>query len=164
MLILLLPMVPHNPESYLLASMVQSQHGQPSWCQPKDGKTLIIVSLNQSMSLSQVCIWQYYPLDIPYNQYQVCPPGLQITLGIFLWLFVLLEDACHHLDLTAELNGSERRRSFECFSTTRESRRMKSTQYEANLLYLNRVLHLGCESKHCLLTSGLSTAGNRDSD
>ena len=30
---------------------------------------------------------------------QVCPPGLHISLGIF-WLFTLLEDACHGLDVS----------------------------------------------------------------
>ena len=29
----------------------------------------------------------------------MCPPGLHITLGIFLRLFVLLESECHQLDL-----------------------------------------------------------------
>ena len=39
-------------------------------------------------------------------QRQVCPPGLHITLGIFLRLFTLLEDCCHELDVLAELQGS----------------------------------------------------------
>ena len=64
-----------------------------------------------------------YVLDIPYNLYQVCPPGLHITLGIFLRLFVLLEDVCHHLDLTAELNGSEGGRSFERYSAALRQQR-----------------------------------------
>ena len=37
----------------------------------------------------------------------MCPPGLHITLGIFLRLFVLLENACHELDLTAHMQGTE---------------------------------------------------------
>ena len=37
---------------------------------------------------------------------QVCPPGLHITLGIFMRLFVLLENACHDLDLRAHMQGT----------------------------------------------------------
>ena len=37
----------------------------------------------------------------------MCPPGLHITLGIFLRLFVLLENACHELDLTAHMQGTD---------------------------------------------------------
>lgn len=60
----------------------------------------------------------------------MCPPGLHITLGIFLRLFVLLEDACHHLDLTAELNGSEGGRSFERYSTAlRQQRALKDEEH-----------------------------------
>ena len=36
----------------------------------------------------------------------MCPPGLHITLGIFLRLFLLLEDSCHELDVLAEMHGS----------------------------------------------------------
>ena len=35
-----------------------------------------------------------------YNAY-VCPPGLHITMDIFLRLFVLLEEDCHKLDCRA---------------------------------------------------------------
>ena len=35
---------------------------------------------------------------------QVCPPGLQITLGIFYRLFTLFEEACHELDLAAHIS------------------------------------------------------------
>ncbi|KAL5496199.1 hypothetical protein EMCRGX_G012437 [Ephydatia muelleri] len=38
-------------------------------------------------------------LSIPLSQ--VCPPGLHITMGIFLRLFVLLEEDCHKLDCRA---------------------------------------------------------------
>ena len=34
--------------------------------------------------------------------FQVCPPGLHISLGI-LRLFTLLEDACHELDVSVAL-------------------------------------------------------------
>ena len=46
----------------------------------------------------------------------MCPPGLHITLGIFLRLFVLLEDACHQLDLSASLQGSDCGPSYERYS------------------------------------------------
>jgi hypothetical protein len=32
--------------------------------------------------------------------FQVCPPGLHISLGVFFRLFTLLEDACHELDVS----------------------------------------------------------------
>ena len=35
--------------------------------------------------------------------FQVYPPGLHISLGIFLRLFTLLEDACHELDVSVAL-------------------------------------------------------------
>ena len=46
----------------------------------------------------------------------MCPPGLHITLGIFLRLFVLLEDTCHQLDLSASLQGSDCGPSYERYS------------------------------------------------
>ena len=68
-----------------------------------------------------------------YNQHQVCPPGLHITLGIFLRLFVLLEDACHHLDLTAQLNDSVGGRSFERYSAAlHQQRALKDEEYSTN--------------------------------
>ena len=63
----------------------------------------------------------------------MCPPGLRITLGIFLRLFVLLEDACHHLDLTAQLNGSVGGRSFERYlAALRQQRALKDEEYSTN--------------------------------
>lgn len=38
--------------------------------------------------------------------FQVCLPGLHITLGIFMRLFVLLEVECNKLDLTMLMQGS----------------------------------------------------------
>lgn len=35
----------------------------------------------------------------------MCPPGLHISLGIFLRLFVLLENDCHLLDMTMRTQG-----------------------------------------------------------
>ena len=95
-----------------------------------------------SMSLSQVCAWQYL-LHITHTlyQHQVCPPGLHITLGIFLGLFVLLEDACHHLDLTAELTGSAGGRS------------LNATQ----LLFINREVY---RTKMALLNIFFEQADN----
>ena len=87
------------------------------------------------MSLSQVCAWQYYLLHITHTlyQYQVCPPGLHLTLGIFLRLYVLLEDACHHLDLTAELTGSAGGRSFERYSAAiRQQRGLRDEEHSIN--------------------------------
>ena len=46
----------------------------------------------------------------------MCPPGLHITLGIFLRLFVLLEDTCHQLDLSANLQESDCGPSYERYS------------------------------------------------
>ena len=37
----------------------------------------------------------------------VCPPGLYITLGVFIKLYGLLEDECHNLDLELALHSSE---------------------------------------------------------
>ena len=37
---------------------------------------------------------------------QVCPPGLQISLGIFLRLYNLLEEACTKLNLCVVLQGA----------------------------------------------------------
>ena len=45
-------------------------------------------------------------MQIMYGFLQVCPPGLHITLGIFLRLFVLLEVECHKLDVSEQMGGS----------------------------------------------------------
>ena len=37
--------------------------------------------------------------------FQVCPPGLHISLGIFFRLFTLLENACHELDVSIALQS-----------------------------------------------------------
>ena len=63
----------------------------------------------------------------------MCSPGLHITLGIFLRLFVLLEDACHHLDLTAELTGSAGGQSFEPYSAAiRQQRGLRDEEHSIN--------------------------------
>lgn len=73
----------------------------------------------------------------------MCPPGLHITLGIFLRLFVLLEDRCHELDLLAELQGSgEAGRSYERYVTAlRQQRALKDQAHicEYNLKVLEQV-------------------------
>jgi len=46
----------------------------------------------------------------------VCPPGLHITLGIFLRLFLLLENECHKLDLANHIQGSDSGPSYEKYS------------------------------------------------
>ena len=38
--------------------------------------------------------------------FQVCPPGLHISLDIFFRLFTLLEDACHELDVSVALQST----------------------------------------------------------
>ena len=40
-----------------------------------------------------------------YMYLQVCPPGLHLSLGIFLRLFNLLETACKRLDIRVHLTG-----------------------------------------------------------
>ena len=47
----------------------------------------------------------------------MCPPSLHVTLGIFLRLFTLLEDDCHHLDLSVSLQGSNSGPSYERYSS-----------------------------------------------
>ncbi len=60
---------------------------------------------------------------------QVCLPGLHISLGIFLRLFTLLEDACHKLDfkLAQETSPSQRAQtSFAAYSQAlRETRELQ---------------------------------------
>lgn len=46
----------------------------------------------------------------------MCPPGLHITLGIFLRLFVLLENDCHRLDLAEHIEGSSSGPSYEKYA------------------------------------------------
>lgn len=46
----------------------------------------------------------------------MCPPGLHITLGIFLRLFVLLEEDCHKLDLAKHIEGNGRGPSYEKYA------------------------------------------------
>lgn len=47
---------------------------------------------------------------------QVCPHRLHITLGIFICIFVLLDDTCHQLDLSASLQGSDCGPSYERYA------------------------------------------------
>ena len=47
----------------------------------------------------------------------MCPPALHVTLGIFLRLFVLLEDGCHQLDLSVTLQGSNCGPSYERYTS-----------------------------------------------
>ena len=65
----------------------------------------------KSLPLSQVCLYAYILICLkPPCQQTVdvgMPPGLHITLGIFLRLFVLLEDDFHKLDLLANLQWSQ---------------------------------------------------------
>lgn len=51
---------------------------------------------------------------------QVCPPGLHITLGIFLRLFVLLETECHKLDLAMHVQGSDSGPSYDKYAAVLE--------------------------------------------
>ena len=72
----------------------------------------------------------------------MCPPGLHITLGMFLRLFVLLEDECHKLDLSAELQGSEAGCSYERYiSALRQQRAYKDEEHKIkyNLRVLEQV-------------------------
>ena len=72
----------------------------------------------------------------------MCPPGLHITLGIFLRLFVLLEDSCHELDLLAELQGSDAGCSYKHYITAlRQQRALKDDAHvlEYNLKVLEQV-------------------------
>ena len=72
-------------------------------------------------------------IDLPHNQ--VCPPGLHITLGIFLRLFVLLEDCCNELDLSVELQGSEAGCSYERYATA--LRQQRASKDEAHKIEYN---------------------------
>ena len=51
--------------------------------------------------------------------FQVRPPGLHISLGIFYRLFTLLEDECHEQDIqySVQLQGSTAGSSFTAFVT-----------------------------------------------
>ena len=66
---------------------------------------------------------------------QVCLPGLHITLGIFVRLFVLLEDHCHELDLLAELQGSEGGKSYDRY--VRALCRQRTLKDEAHVVEYN---------------------------
>ena len=46
------------------------------------------------------------PPSIFIHTQQVCLPGSQITLGILIRLFTLMEDECHKLDLEMAESGS----------------------------------------------------------
>lgn len=48
---------------------------------------------------------------------KVCPPGLHITLGIFLRLFVLLEEDCHTLDLSMSVQGADTGPSYDKYAS-----------------------------------------------
>ena len=80
----------------------------------------------------------------------MCPPGLHITLGIFLRLFVLLENACHELDLTAHMQGTEDcGPSFQRFATALD----RLTELKDERLALKDTK----EQLEQLLTHGLAT-------
>ena len=60
--------------------------------------------------------------------FQVCIPGLHISLGIFNLLFTLLENACHELDLQlAEKNTREFRQAHPSAGTRRPEEAFRST-------------------------------------
>ncbi len=78
----------------------------------------------------------------------MCPPGLHITLGVFLRLFTLLEDECHKLDLqlasmTAPLSGD--RVAYVDFTVTIQMERTLLDEREnldQEIILLNQTLSL----------------------
>lgn len=71
----------------------------------------------------------------------MCPPGLHLSLGIFLRLFNLLEAACKKLDLRVHLNnvgaGPTYERYMEAFSEQRNIKE-KAQQEEAQIMSLEQ--------------------------
>lgn len=53
----------------------------------------------------------------------MCPPGLHITLGIFMRLFVLLEEDCHKLDQCMRIQGGDKGPSYEKYSSAMDNTR-----------------------------------------
>lgn len=88
---------------------------------------------------------------------QVCPPGLHISLGIFLRLFVLLEADCHKLDMTMRIQGGSGGPSFDRYSSALEEQtelKDKQKSLKDGLLLLQQLL------THTLSTAGVSSATN----
>lgn len=84
---------------------------------------------------------------------QVCPPGLHLTLGIFLRLFVLLESECHQLDLTMRLQGCDSGPSYErYFSALNDLTPLKDEQ----LVLKNGLQLLEQLFTHSVTTSAMS--------
>lgn len=60
----------------------------------------------------------------------MCPPGLHITLGIFLRLFILLENDCHQLDLSMQVQGVDSGPSYGKYaSALEEQTKFKDEQH-----------------------------------
>ena len=65
------------------------------------------------------------------HTYQVCPPGLHITLGIFTKIFELLEDECHTLDMELALYSREDAHfTFSTYSEALQKLRMLQAELE----------------------------------
>ena len=80
-----------------------------------------------------------------YIPYQVCPPGLHITLGIFYRLWCLLETACHELDLELATRTSPRptdRKSFQHYSAL-VKQLAELTEKKTGLMELTSTLNSG---------------------
>ena len=86
----------------------------------------------------------------------MCPPSLHVTLGIFLRLFVLLEDECHRLDLSVSLQGSNSGPSYERHATALH----QQTELKTEL----HTLKNGLEILEQILTFTLATAANAESN
>ena len=82
---------------------------------------------------------------------KVCPPGLHITLGVFIKLYGLLEDECHNLDLELALHSSEDAHS--SFSTySQELQKLHLLQAEMEQV-TDKVQHLLCIVKEHLIST-----------
>lgn len=87
----------------------------------------------------------------------MCPPGLHISLGIFLRLFVLLEADCHKLDVSMRIQGGSGGPSFDKYSAALDHQAELKDELKSQkdgLLVLQRLL------THTITTAGVSSATN----
>ena len=76
----------------------------------------------------------------------VCPPGLNITLGIFYRLWCLLEAGCHELDIELAIHTSPNPTDQESFkrysSLVKEHTRLREKELDMETLHssLNQTL------------------------
>lgn len=102
-----------------------------------------------------VDIQQLGKSPITINSYR--SPGLHISLGIFLRLFVLLEADCHMLDMTMSIQGGSGGPSFDRYSSALQDKmKLQDEQKElkASLLVLQQLL------TYTLTTGGMTSTTN----